>query len=253
MWRAPSIKPGTPIIANEEILGYMGEYPTSFGINTMYEAKQTTDVPLWFFVLSGNYMAGVSHAPSEHQVIAHKATTTFLGEKANALYITYQPDNNQCLWVLSSDDADYKYLPAELKAGIQSSDNRAIQPEEQDRVLYHQIVKEDKNTWCYFYQKADLARQMGDPKQVVDLWQQAQSKGFHPGNGFEYVPFIEGYARLGKWDQALSLTKNANRFTKGMYFILCPTWKLLEQETSLSSEKESYISKAYDLLSCNSN
>jgi hypothetical protein len=253
MWRAPSIKPGTPIIANEEILGYMGEYPTSFGINTIYETKQLTNVPVWFFVLSGNYSSGASHAPSSDEVIAHKATTTFVGKKANALYITYQPANQQCLWMLSSEDTDYKYLPTELKAAIQSSDNRAIQPEGREHILYHQIIKENKNTWCYFFQKAALAGQMGDSREVVDLWQEAQSKGFQPANGFEYIPFIEGYARLGRWAEAFALTKTANKLTKGMYLILCPTWKRLEQETPLSSEKGSYISKTYDVLGCNPN
>src|SRR6185369_526259 len=104
-----------------------------------------------------------------------------------------------------------------------------------------------------FFQKAELARQVGDSKEVVDLWQEAESKGFHPGNGFEYIPYIEGYARVGKWEEAFSLTKTANKFTKGMYFILCPTWKRLEQETAFSSDKDSYIKKVYDVLSCNSN
>ena len=85
---------------------------------------------------------------------------------------------------------------------------------------------------------------------VVSYWQQAQDRGFGPDNGFEYIPFIEAYARLGNWEQAFKLTKSANQITQAMYFILCPTWKDLEQHTSASPEKDAFTNKAYDLLMC---
>jgi hypothetical protein len=250
IWRAPSIKPGTAVIASEEILGYMGDYPTSFGLNTIYEAKQVNDVPLWFFAFSGNYSSGVNQAVSTDELASQKATVTFRGKKQDALIISYEPENKQCLWVLRPQDSEYRYLPENIKEAARSAHNNSIQFQEGDHSLYHTIVNENRNTWCFYYQKADLARQQGDWQEVAALWQEAQSKGLGPDSGFEFIPFIEAYAHLGKWENAYLLTKSANRTIRAMYFILCPTWESLGQETGPSPEKNEFMSEANDLLKC---
>ena len=33
----------------------MGDYPTSYGINTMYDSPGAGNIPLWFFALSENF------------------------------------------------------------------------------------------------------------------------------------------------------------------------------------------------------
>jgi len=250
IWRAPSIKSGTALIANEEILGYMGDYPTSFALNTIYSAKQLTNVPLWFFAFSGNYSSGVNQAANADELAADRATTVFRGKKQDAIFITYEPENNQCLWVLRPEDSDFRNLPERMKEAAQSSRYKNIQFQETTHNLFHVIVHENKDTWCYFYQKADLARQLGDWEQVLALWNEAQVNGFRPDNGFEYVLFIEANAYLGKWEEAFILTKNANKATKGMYFILCPTWKRLMQETPSAEIKTTYVEKANKFLEC---
>jgi hypothetical protein len=250
IWRAPLIKPGTPIIANEEILGYMGDYPTGFALNTIYEAKEFSNVPLWFFAFSANYSSGVNQAASTDELAAQQSTTTFRGKKQDAIVITYEPENKQCLWVLRPEDSDFRNLPDRIKEAAQSSNYQNIQAPETDHRLYHIIVRENKETWCYFYQKADLARQLGDWDQVLALWEEAQRKSYRPDNGFEYLPFIEANAHLGKWEDAFLLTKTANKATKAMYFILCPTWKRLMQETPASEDKKAFAERASDFLEC---
>jgi hypothetical protein len=250
VWRAPSIKPGTAIVASEEILGYMGDYPTSYGINAIYKSDGTRNVPYWFFALSENFHTVSNPVTGETELEAKRGTVTFRGKPENAIYISYQPEDKQCLWVLRPQDAEFKYLPDALKKAAIHSNIKNILPEESQSDLYRTIVSENRDTWCYYYQKADLARQMNDPEQVVSLWQQAQEKSLRPDNGFEYIPFIEGYARLGKWDQAYQLTRTANRMTQAMYFILCPTWKQLALDTADSAAKTEFVNKAYDALKC---
>jgi hypothetical protein len=250
IWRAPSIKPGTPVIANEEILGYMGDYPTSFALNTIYEAQQRTSVPVWFFAFSGNYSSGVNQAASGDELAARQSTATFRGKKQDAIYITYEPENRQCLWVLRPEDSDFRGLPERMKEAVQSSGYKNIRPQETTHDLFHRIVQENKDTWCYFYQKADLARQVGDWERVLALWKEAQGKGYRPDNGFEYIAFIEANAHQGRWEEAFALTKNANKATKGMYLILCPTWQRLMQEAPDEEEKTIYVEKANDFLGC---
>jgi hypothetical protein len=249
-WRAPSIKPGTAIVSSEEILGYMGDYPTSYGINTIYKSDGSRSVPYWFFALSENFHTTSNTDTGQTEIEAQRGTVTFRGRPEDAIYIIYEPEDKQCLWVLRPQDAEYKYLPDSLKKGAVHSNYQNIQPGEGTSDLYQTIVSENRDTWCYYYQKADLARQLQDPEQVVSLWQQAQKKDLRPETGFEYIPFIEAHARLGKWDQAYQLTRTANRMTQAMYFILCPTWKELAQETPDSPEKTEFVNKAYEALMC---
>jgi hypothetical protein len=250
VWRAPSIQPGTAIVSSEEILGYMGDYPTSYGINAIYNSNGGRNVPYWFFALSENFHTANNPVTGQKELQAQRGTVTFRGKPEDAIYISYEPEDKQCLWVLRPQDAEYKYLPDSLKKAVQHSNYQNILPGEEKSDLYQTIVSENRDTWCYYYQKADLARQIQDPEQVVALWQQAQEKGLRPDNGFEYIPFIEAYARLGKWDQAYQLTRTANRMTQAMYLILCPTWKELTQVTADSMAKTEFVNKAYDALMC---
>jgi hypothetical protein len=249
-WRAPSIKPGTAIVTNEEILGYMGDYPTSYGINTIYSSDRSRNVPYWFFALTENFHTASNPQTGEKELIAQRGTVTFRGKPEDAIYISYEPEDKQCLWILRPQDAEYRYLPDTLKKAAIHSNINSIQPQEAKSNLYHTIVSENKDTWCYYYQKSDLARQLDDQEQVASLWQQAQKKGLRPDNGFEYIPFIEAFAKLGKWDQAYQLTRTANRMTQGMYFILCPTWKQLALDVPDSAVKTEFVNKAYDALMC---
>ena len=250
IWRAPSIQPNTAIIAGEEILGYMGDYPTSFGINTIYGSKRINGIPYWFFALSENFDFSADSLVTGRTLEVERASVVFRGDSANAIFITYEPENKQCLWVLRPQDAEYKLLPAEMKKAALISNYRNIRAEATSRELYRQIVNENRDTWCYFYQKADLARQSEDWETVRALWEQAQKNGYRPDNGFEYLPFIEGYARLGDWETAFRLTKTANKITEAMYFVLCPLWRSLEEETPASGNKAASVINANGLLEC---
>jgi hypothetical protein len=54
--------------------------------------------------------------------------------------------------------------------------------------------------WCYFYEKADLARQRGDWDEVLALGNEALDKEFVPQDSVEWIPFLQGYAIAGDVD-----------------------------------------------------
>jgi len=83
---------------------------------------------------------------------------------------------------------------------------------------------EPAHTWCYFFEKADLARQMKDWNEVLDLYKQAQRLGFNPGYGAEYIPFIEAFAQTGDWQKAYDLTIAAEELTPRHKRMLCSNW-----------------------------
>ena len=56
---------------------------------------------------------------------------------------------------------------------------------------------EPPHGWCYYYQKADLARQQGDWERIAEIDQVVLDQGLHPNDQIEWMPFLQAYAVLG--------------------------------------------------------
>lgn len=257
-WRAPFIEPGTAIITDQEILGYMGDYPTSFALNTIYrEASLRDDTtslrpsPYWFFAMSENLSTDADSLVSGVKLTARKYASTFVGNSRDSLIIVFEPEKDQCLWILRPEDTAYRGLLPQIKIAAQISNLSRIRDQHETYpTLFRTIIPENPGTWCFHYQRADLARQMGDWEQVIFFWNLAQQGGYTPGHGFEYIPFIQAYAHEGDWKQAFALTKQSNRVSANMKTILCPVWEELVVSTSQSTERDSTVSNAKELLGC---
>ena len=87
-------------------------------------------------------------------------------------------------------------------------------------------------SWCYYFSKAELARQNGDWQTVIDLHRQALALGDHPNDPLENFVFIEAYAHTGNWQQARTMTRDAYRFSREvMRPPLCALWTRIERES----------------------
>jgi hypothetical protein len=64
---------------------------------------------------------------------------------------------------------------------------------------------EPAHGWCYYYEKASLARQRGDWQEVTRLGREAESLGLRPDNYSEWIPFILGFAFTGDFASVDSL------------------------------------------------
>ena len=95
-----------------------------------------------------------------------------------------------------------------------------------------------------------IARQNKDWGAIITLWDEATGKGLRPYNGLELLPFIEAYANQQKWEDAFKLTVRANKITEAMYFLLCPTWERLSNETPPGEAKDEFFFEAYQTLKC---
>ncbi len=78
--------------------------------------------------------------------------------------------------------------------------------------------------WCYTYLKADLARQQGDWQQVARLGDEAFAIPMLPDDPYEYLPFIEAYAHLGRIKDARILTRQVAEETPLLRPALCALW-----------------------------
>jgi hypothetical protein len=251
-WRAPYIEPGTAIFSDGELFGFMGEYPTSFALGLLYHPEQaSTDVPpYWFFSLNKHFSSDYDSLVAGVPVSSRTYSASFQGNSKRALVIYFEPELNQCLWVLSPDDAAIEALPRITRdvAAISNLNRiRSRAPSDLDLGLFN---TEMSPNWCYYYQKADLARQFESWSEIIALWAAAQAQNVGPANGVEYLPFIHGFAHAGDWATAAELTLAAKSYAQGINPQLCTTWRQLYERTGESEERTQTIHAVERDLGC---
>jgi hypothetical protein len=183
----------------------MGEYPTAFALGNLYpKYDHSLSVDYWFYSLLRRFNEQradlISGLPFEYEI----GFGRFSGNSLDSLVIHFAPELDQCLWVLRPEDTELRALPAITREIAVISDLERIKPSAPEPYAFPTEIfgERAKDTWCYFYQKADLARQFKDWGRVVELWQAAGEKHLKPHNGIEYLPFIEGFAYQGDWQAA---------------------------------------------------
>ena len=67
------------------------------------------------------------------------------------------------------------------------------------------LESEPEHDWCYYYQKASLARQKGDWEEIGRLYKQVNELKLNTDDKSELVPFLEGLVNLGDYDTARML------------------------------------------------
>ena len=80
---------------------------------------------------------------------------------------------------------------------------------------------EPDHGWCYYYQKASLARQTGDWQEIGKLYDQVRKLNLDTDDKSEMIPFFEGLVNLGRIDDARSLFQNEIKGNAQMRLPLC--------------------------------
>jgi hypothetical protein len=161
---------------------------------------------------------------------------------------------NACLRVLDSVYAGgdtYERQPRFLRDAIPLSDPSLIitdaKPPEMPVALFG---VEPPHTWCYYFEKAELARQVGDWQTVTKLGDEARAQGLVPGDALEWLPFIEGYVVTGNYQTAQDLSSLAyqddSRPRKG----LCYTWQRIQANEQGNAEAEDLASQMLKKFEC---
>lgn len=115
------------------------------------------------------------------------------------LLLTIQPSPRSCVQIIDGNAPEYS-ANAPDAALLLGSYSRI------DSILVEQPTQlpprflfgvEPAHEWCYYYQKASLARQQGQWDEIVNLYQEAGAKGLHPHDPIEWMPFLQAFAIVG--------------------------------------------------------
>ena len=248
-WRAPSLRSKTLIVADQEILFFMGIYPTAFAINVLYpQITPPPEMSYWF-------NAGFEHVNFDNFVGGEdlefsKYGATFVASAKDVLAITFEPGLDQCLWILRPELSNARSLTLPAKTWLEVSNASLVQDVPENMPPKAVFGSEPQRTWCYYFEKADLARQYERWDEIVRLWHEADAQGWGAPNAVELLPFIEAFAREDSWQEAQGLTRQAQVLPDRSTSLLCDLWNDLASSTAPSLDGDRALTQVREDLGC---
>jgi hypothetical protein len=252
-WRIPRLEPGTALITNDLPTRYTSDNSLSAPLNYIYAPDNHSDKMSYMLYFSSirteNYFKG--YLIGQH--IKHNyLAATFYGNTDQVVAFYFNPPG--CLRILDPViEKDNIMLPEAIKSAAALSSTTPILAVGQEDAFTPPAPlfgAEPAHGWCYYFEKADLARQQKDWAQVVKLGDEAFSLSDYPNDPLERLPFIEGYAHRSQWPRALDLSLQSLQVTSLTQPSLCALWKRIDASTPPGPEKESAIHSFRDRSGC---
>jgi len=183
-WRMPGLQPGTVLLTHELPLHYETDMGLTAPLNWIYAPEyQSGDLP-YALLYTRTRLDRVSLPALEpgQPISFDYRTVAFNGSTSQVVTILVPP--NACLHVLDpvyTGGDTYDRQPRFLREAIPLSNPDLILTEAQPPSLPRELFgNEPPHNWCYYYTKAELARQQTDWARVASLGQAARSQGLVP-------------------------------------------------------------------------
>ena len=216
-WRAPSISTNTTLVVVYPDIDYGDGDEVVWGpANSIYYPEKQDHTPIVVPVSASrmepasitNIVMGPKDAQRTDLVIKY---VTLNYHFRNILLMT-QPSENSCVhavdrkWPeLSSQDGAFA-----IAASSRSNIDNIIPSGTVPRPPQPLFGNEPSHGWCYYYQKAELARQQGNWNEVTRLGDEAQKLGYHPNDLLEWMPFLQAYAFLDDTKRVQDVSRKIN-------------------------------------------
>ncbi|HLO18191.1 MAG TPA: hypothetical protein VK206_25390 [Anaerolineales bacterium] len=248
-WRIPAMKPNIALLTDQLPVDYETDLSFTAPINWIYapnykrstlqsgSVDERSDLP--YALLYTEKRLGGASLPSldkNTEISLLIRRVNFHGSTSQVLVI-YMPQNG-CLRVLDPERGDqitYGRQSGFLVDAIPLSDlsNIIVTANQTANIPF---LSEPKHTWCYYFAKAELARQQGQWDQVIDLIDQAKSLGYKPEDPFEWLTYIEAQALTGNINVAEKVSNDAFKQDNGIRKGLCEVWKRVQAQGPAGSE-----------------
>lgn len=253
-WRVPGLKPNTMVIAYELPFEYYSDNSLTAAVNWVYAPENRSyNLPYvldYMSVRKNSYLSNLNPGVTVNQGYR---TMKFTGNTSDSIVI-YQPVPG-CLHLMDLTYSNKKTIPqASLHLALAiplSNLNQVITAPKTPASLPPELNQgEPKPDWCYYFEKADLARQMEDWTKAARLGDEAIQSNLSAKDPSEWLPFIEAYAHIGKIDQALRISREQAKANNSIVNGLCQTWSRIEGYSSAGSTSEEAAAQIQVELKC---
>jgi hypothetical protein len=219
-WRAPDIKDDTMVIAYlPEGFRIQQDYEVWGPVNLIYRPGTAKNPAIQSEVLTNETAYDVLRG----NVRSDLNRDIRLNRDFNNLLLISLPASGSCMHVIDGTLPVYSGSDAYLvkQIGAYSHVDRIIPTGDFPVPSSSIFGNEPQHDWCFYYQKASLARQTGDWEEINRLYDQTQSLGLDTDDKAEIIPFFEALVNLGKYDEAKNLYRKQIRGQTSVRFSIC--------------------------------
>jgi len=203
-WRAPQIEPGTTLTTLYPLTAVSEDYFIWGPANLIYYPERQDANPVKIqlpsIILQDNNLPSILAQTGDSEY-SKRGNLVHTDNRSLLVLAQGSPDN--CVRIL--DDA-----APELSA-IDEQRIMLVSPfSKKDRIVVDEqpayppeliFGPEPEHTWCYYYEKASLARQRQDWNEVIQLMVQADQNDYGPLDRIEWMPLLQAYVATGQEDK----------------------------------------------------
>jgi hypothetical protein len=225
--RAPRLEPNTPVFSEGTVFSFVGDYPTTFALNTLYSSEDyATELPYWFIELDSGFHNDPISYLNGLDISQSLRNYSFSGNSLESIVLYYNYGGGNCLWVLDESDLMNSSIPELIREALPLSNLNRIRSQEKALNLPSRAIfgEEPEHQWCYYFQKAELAQKAGDWDEIIQIEKVVEKLGFDPNNKLEWLPFIEAYIQVGQWEKAKEMTLSAYQLSPITRKTFCSLW-----------------------------
>ena len=240
-WRIPTLQEDTTIFSNMLEFNYENSDEISGALNFFYPTPHDQRVPMFLFYLPER--VGTTLLPEirpEIPLPGRRYYASFQGNSSQTIIVDFQYPI--CFKVLDPEIDIFNPSVDELsKTALFLSDPSLISSADPE-IDFDQIElifgKQPDPDWCYYFEKADLARQFEDWDQVRAIHSTVNELGLYPRDQREWFPFIEENTQNGDWNEAIALSNTIFEQSPEYAHMLMALWSRIDKQTEPSQGKE---------------
>ena len=199
-WRAPQLEDSTVLVAEIPTGGFFEDYEIWGPANLIYNAEPG---PIRITAEILNHQTAEKIRFGSEDGRGMRELIEFHRDYDDVLILSY-PSYGSCLHVIDGRKRDFPQAASGLVQSVArfSKIDRILSSAEPTTVPTTVFGQEPDHGWCYYYQQASLAAQAEDWNEVVRLGDEVSELGLRPSDRSEWMPFLEGYAKIGMGDKA---------------------------------------------------
>jgi len=165
------------------------------------------------------------------------------------ILILSQPGPASCVHVIDGQSPEYSSGEASeiMVIGSYSGAQHILLDESLKTPPAFLFGTEPQHGWCFYYERASLARQRGEWDKVYETGEQAFGQGLEPRDLIEWMPFLQAYAIRGDVNRLMELAPKVTADP----FIAQQACRILSDTKGISQPTLSVINSLYCLYGSN--
>jgi NO-binding membrane sensor protein with MHYT domain len=208
-WRAPSIEEGTTLLSSAIDLSFYSDNSLTSPLNLTYSKNtSSSDLDYIFYYTGVRLGYGLPALEKGLEINQKYRSYKFSGNTSNILSLMYKPPACMKITdrVLSNSITNPNLTTLQVDE-LKLSNLLLIKNTSDHKSLVDYFQSDSPNGWCYYFEKADLARQYQDYQLIANLGDEALEKDLSPRDASEWLPFLDGYIYKGEWDKVTIISE----------------------------------------------